>query len=46
MTSPSTPIADIAYSCGFNDISYFNRCFLKAYGEIPSEYRKKCKAFV
>ena len=40
LTSRSTPIADIAYSCGFNDISYFNRCFLKVYGETPSEYRK------
>lgn len=41
LTSMNTPIADIAYSCGFNDISYFNRCFLKAYGETPSEYRKR-----
>ncbi len=37
--NPHIPIADIAYSCGFNDISYFNRCFLKAYGKTPSEYR-------
>ena len=36
----NSPIADIAYSCGFNDISYFNRCFLKSYGKTPSEYRK------
>ena len=37
---PGSSIAEIAYSCGFNDISYFNRCFLKAYGKIPSSYRK------
>ena len=40
LSGPNTAIADIAYSCGFNDISYFNRCFLKAYGKTPSEYRK------
>ena len=39
INTPYMPIADIAYSCGFNDISYFNRCFLKAFGETPSEYR-------
>lgn len=39
INNPYMPIADIAYSCGFNDISYFNRCFLKAFGETPSEYR-------
>ncbi len=40
LTNPNAPISDIVYSCGFNDTSYFNRCFLKAYGETPSEYRK------
>ncbi|MGI6057467.1 MAG: helix-turn-helix transcriptional regulator [Bilifractor sp.] len=44
LISPHAPIADIAYSCGFNDISYFNRCFLKAYGETPSEYRTSAKS--
>lgn len=33
-------ISEIAYSCGFNDISYFNRCFLKKYGCTPSEFRR------
>ena len=41
MTEPDSSIAEIAYACGFNDISYFNRCFLKAYNETPSEFRKK-----
>ncbi len=31
-------ISEIAYSCGFSDASYFNRCFRKAYGMTPSEY--------
>lgn len=39
ITNPTLSIADIASSCGFNDISYFNRCFLKAYGKTPTEYR-------
>ena len=34
-------ISQIAYANGFNDISYFNRCFLKEFGMTPSEYRKK-----
>lgn len=40
-TEPDSSIAEVAYSCGFNDISYFNRCFLKAYEETPSEFRKR-----
>lgn len=40
---PDSFIAEIAYSCGFNDISYFNRCFLKAYGETPSSYRNNLR---
>ena len=31
-------IADIAYSCGFSDASYFNRCFRKTYSMTPTEY--------
>ncbi len=38
---PDSSIAEIAFSCGFNDISYFNRCFLKVYGETPSSYKNK-----
>ena len=41
---PDSSIAEIAYSCGFNDISYFNRCFLKAYGETPSSYKNTLSA--
>ncbi|MBQ4242304.1 MAG: AraC family transcriptional regulator, partial [Lachnospiraceae bacterium] len=36
---PDSSISEIAYSCGFNDISYFNRCFLKKYGYTPSTFR-------
>lgn len=41
LTNIGATISGIAYSCGFNDISYFNRCFLKVYGETPSQYKKK-----
>lgn len=33
-------IADIAFACGFNDISYFNRCFREKFQLAPSEYLK------
>ena len=39
LNDPQTTISEIAYSCGFNDISYFNRCFLRKYGMTPSLYR-------
>lgn len=33
-------IGDIAWKCGFSDISYFSNCFKKQYGMSPSEFRK------
>lgn len=32
-------IIDIAYSCGFNDLSYFNRCFRRRFGATPAQCR-------
>jgi AraC-like DNA-binding protein len=32
-------ISDIAFDCGFNDLSYFNRCFRRRYGLTPSAAR-------
>ena len=32
-------IIDIAFECGFNNISYFNRVFQKKYGMSPTAYR-------
>ncbi len=32
-------VSDIAFACGFNEISYFNRCFRRRFGESPSHYR-------
>jgi AraC-like DNA-binding protein len=34
-------IAEIAYACGFNEVSYFNRCFRRRFGASPGEFRKR-----
>ena len=34
-------ISEIAFDCGFNDLSYFSKSFTAAYHLSPSEYRKK-----
>lgn len=34
-------ITDIAFYCGFNSLSYFQRCFAKKYGLPPKRYRKE-----
>ena len=35
-------ITDIALTNGFNNVSYYNRAFLKFMGMTPKEYRKTC----
>ena len=39
LESKDTRISDIAYDCGFETISTFNRSFKTQYGKSPSEYR-------
>ena len=39
LTSTDLPVTQIAVECGFDNISYFNRCFKKKYGEAPSKIR-------
>lgn len=39
LTSTEELIVNIAYDCGFENISTFNRCFKKQLGISPSEYR-------
>lgn len=34
-----TPITDIAFSCGFNHLSYYSEMFRSYYGCTPKEYR-------
>jgi AraC-like DNA-binding protein len=35
----SLKVIDVAYGCGFGDVSYFNRCFRRRFGAAPSEVR-------
>ena len=32
-------VSDIAYACGFNEVSYFNRCFRLRFGASPTQMR-------
>lgn len=34
-------VSEVAYSIGFNDLSYFGKCFKKTYGMSPSEYKEQ-----
>ncbi len=34
-------VKEIAYSCGFNTLSFFNRSFLRQYGCTPTECRER-----
>ena len=40
----TTPVAGIAYYCGYNTISNFNKLFKEATGLTPGEFRKKSSA--
>ncbi len=33
-------ITEVAFACGFNDLSYFSRSFRKAFGYTPSDFLK------
>ncbi|MFW6275350.1 MAG: response regulator [bacterium] len=39
LRSTQHSISEIAYSAGFNDITYFSNCFKKHFGQTASEYR-------
>jgi AraC-like DNA-binding protein len=34
-------IAEVAYSCGFNDEKYFRKCFKEFFGMTPTAFRKE-----
>ena len=33
-------VSDIALACGFNEVSYFNRCFRRRFGASPTQFRE------
>jgi AraC-like DNA-binding protein len=35
----TTAISTLAYAAGFNDLSYFNKAFRRAFGVTPSDVR-------
>lgn len=41
LMSTELSVTEIAYSCGFNDLSYFIKSFRKANGISPGKYRKR-----
>lgn len=41
LSSQKATISEIAYETGFNDLSYFGKCFSKQYKMSPSAYVKK-----
>lgn len=43
LNAASLPIGTIAADCGFGDLSYFNQCFRRAYGQTPSDVRKQAQ---
>ena len=39
-------ITDIAFSCGFNDLSYFIKTFKKITGITPRKYKEQLFTFI
>jgi AraC-like DNA-binding protein len=33
-------VSEIAYACGFNEVSYFNQCFRRRFGAAPTHFRE------
>lgn len=45
LTQTNKKIAEIAVLCGYNNISYYNRAFIKIIKESPSSYRKHFSSY-
>lgn len=44
LTTTDSNISEIAYATGFSTPAYFSKCYRDAYGETPTEVRKKANA--
>lgn len=40
LSSIGKPVTEVAFECGFENLSYFHRCFRKRFGISPLQYRK------
>jgi signal transduction histidine kinase/DNA-binding response OmpR family regulator len=40
LASGNQTISEVAYEVGFSDPNYFSKCFVKVYGQTPSEFMK------
>lgn len=40
---PGTLISEVAYRCGFEDSASYSRAFRRAYGETPTDFRRRIK---
>jgi len=40
LNNPNASVTDVAYTVGFNDVSYFGRMFKRYYNMSPSDYRQ------
>lgn len=40
LAAGSKTISEVAYEVGFSDPNYFSKCFVKVYGQTPSEFIK------
>jgi AraC-like DNA-binding protein len=36
-------IGDVAWSCGFNEVSHFHRCFRRRFGVAPGQFRARAQ---
>lgn len=41
LVEESRPVSEVAAQCGFNNLSHFNRLFLRQTGTTPSKYRQE-----